>query len=217
MTLTVQSGHGTAGAYSTTLNITKPTGLAAGDLMVAVIASGRFTADISGPVGWAEVTVSNGSYALSVFSKLADASDAAASTFAFTQSLTGDIKGSLIRITGGVSTTPAASVSATNATSIVAPSVTTTADNQLVIRACGYFGDDGSPNVTIPGDHTEIQRDAENDKVSYGIAYENVASAGDAGTCAFDAFNEGSPRSISIVIAELAASSGSSPAALLML
>lgn len=215
MTLTVQSGHGLAGGYSTTMNITKPSGLAEGDLMVAVIASGRNNADLSSPAGWDEITVSNSTYPLSVFSKLAEASDVAASTFAFTQSLTGDIKGSLIRITGA--TTPAVVASATNATSIVAPSVTATADNQLVIRACAYLGDDGSPNVTIPGDHTEIQRDVENDKVSYGIAYEAVASAGDAGTCAFSANNEGVPRSISLVIAELAASSGSNPAALMLL
>lgn len=204
MTLTIHAGHGLAGANSTTMNISKPTGLEAGDLMLAVIASGRSLANIASPAGWDEVTVSNGSQALSVFTRIADASDAVASTFQFTQSLSGDFKGSLIRISGADQTTPvAASVTANS--SLIAPSITTTADNQIVIRACGYLGDDGSPNVTIPGDHTEIQRDAENDKVSYGIAYETVATAGDAGTCAFSSFNSGIPRAISIAIAEAAA------------
>lgn len=80
MTLTVQSGHGLAGGSGTTMNISKPTGLAEGDLMVAVIASGRNNADLSSPAGWDEITVSNSTYPLSVFSKLAEASDVAAST-----------------------------------------------------------------------------------------------------------------------------------------
>lgn len=78
------------------INITKPTGLAENDLMVALIgyvdAAGATT-----PSGWTELYDSNN---LACFYKIADASDAAASNFTFALDDLGNIGGALFRIDG---------------------------------------------------------------------------------------------------------------------
>jgi hypothetical protein len=92
---------------STSVDITKPTGLAEGDLMVAHVscekASGTHTV-ISLPSGWADITNSDfNDLATRYAYKVADSADVAASAFSFALesgkgiSLAG---GSIIRITG---------------------------------------------------------------------------------------------------------------------
>lgn len=85
-TLTVQSvaNNGAAGVF------TKPSGLAVGDLMIVAIHS-NYTGTFSDPGGsWSEVgpiTMSGGNDAtISIFYKVADSGDVAASTFTFNHS-----------------------------------------------------------------------------------------------------------------------------------
>jgi hypothetical protein len=79
--------------------LTKPTGLAVGDTMIAILAS-QAPADLAAPGGWSTVTsLDTPTYTKSrVFSKTASAGDVAASNFTFTGT---DIKGGILyRISG---------------------------------------------------------------------------------------------------------------------
>jgi len=87
----------------TSIVITKPSGLAAGDLMIAILA-------VTGPneaytaTGWSQLfshNISNFNYKMNSLVKVADSSDAAATNFTFNVNASGDSKvGALLRITG---------------------------------------------------------------------------------------------------------------------
>ena len=80
--------------------LTKPTGLAVGDVLLAIVVA-ESVADLAAPGGWTAVNNrNNANYAkAAAFIKTADASDVAASNFTFTGT---DIQGGILyRITGG--------------------------------------------------------------------------------------------------------------------
>src|SRR3990167_8464509 len=86
-----------------TLTITKPSGLAAGDFMIAVLGMSGDNAITWALTGWTElVTLAASNILTSVLYKDADADDAAATNFAFTHSNGGTASraGILYRITG---------------------------------------------------------------------------------------------------------------------
>jgi len=199
----VQSDYKSAQGSGTSIVVDRPTSLVAGNLLVAVIGSGGFNAVISSPAGWTQsATVTTSGRPLTVFHKMADSGDAAASNFTFTSTVSGSLRAFVCRVTGADASTPIAATATAN--NIIAPSVTTTADNQLVLRACAYYGDETSHGLTTPGDHTQIHEYTSSENECLGVAYEAVATAGDAGTCVFDSFNEDLERGVSIAIAEAA-------------
>lgn len=87
----------------TSIVITKPSGLAAGDLMIALLA-------VTGPneaytaTGWDELfanNIPNFNFKMNCLVRVADSSDAAATNFTFNVNASGDSKvGALLRITG---------------------------------------------------------------------------------------------------------------------
>src|SRR3989304_4129540 len=91
-----------------TVTITKPTGLAAGEIMVFILYSGDTTTPNT-LAGWTAIQAQNSSAVdgatnrvnLSSFWKIASADDAAASNFAFTKSTASRFGGGILRITGG--------------------------------------------------------------------------------------------------------------------
>lgn len=92
------------GSAGTTLTITKPTSLAVGDLMLAVLSVGNTTAWTT-LSGWTAVgsTVisSNFPTRMNLMAKIADSGDTAASNFTFTGGASGEPKmGVIYRITG---------------------------------------------------------------------------------------------------------------------
>ncbi len=121
--------------------IPKPSGLAVGDFMLAIIGSDglqTFTA----PSGWTNIlnTQRDGTLDCSLDSKwkIADASDVAASSFTFTSSGTQGFFGAIHRVDAIDTTTPVnvSGQQTGSATDPVAPSVTTTAANCLVFVCC---------------------------------------------------------------------------------
>lgn len=93
------SGH-------TSLTIAKPSGLAVGDIMVAVIGYFRISGTYTG-TGWTRpVNQVNGSSAIVILHKVADAGDVAASDFTFNTSDADGSYGILYRIDGQSSTVP---------------------------------------------------------------------------------------------------------------
>lgn len=93
------------GADTTSVVITKPTGLAVGDLMIAFLGKGDAinpgTSDIQTASGWtARGNIKNGDGELNVQSKVADSADVAASNFTFTADEACSLGGALMRVSG---------------------------------------------------------------------------------------------------------------------
>lgn len=132
MAITVESISTKTFAAGQSMVITKPTGLAVGDLMIAhcssISPSNSNPADYNTPTGWTSVNTTSStnsslthSNMLRIFSKVADSSDVAASDFTFTISggSNRNLGGAIYRISGFGPTTPvptsnAASNSGTN-------------------------------------------------------------------------------------------------------
>jgi hypothetical protein len=138
MAATVQSVSTTAFATSSSVTITKPTGVSVGDLLIAQISIVLDTDTISTLSGWTHV-ISNqpaGPTKTSIQWKIADSSDAAASNFTFNASGVGTIGGAMIRIDGFV-TPPSLNYSAIRVVNNNNPSfantVTPTAINSLLL------------------------------------------------------------------------------------
>lgn len=100
MAFDVPSTASTTWTGATSVTITKPTGLTAGDLMVAVIAS--ISTEVDGLAGFTVRAQSNATgTGITLLEKIADAGDVAASDFTFSATGAGDIAGAIIRATGG--------------------------------------------------------------------------------------------------------------------
>jgi hypothetical protein len=99
MAVAVQSSASTNWAQTATIVITKPTGLALDDLMVALIFCS--TQDIDILSGWTELVDQDAAGGFSSLQyKIADSGDVAASNFTFTPASTAYIAGSILRIDG---------------------------------------------------------------------------------------------------------------------
>lgn len=142
-----------------TLTITKPTGLAVGDLMVAgiwVSDDGGSTVTLSQPAGWstvANIDPSSGSQgeALAVFYKVADSSDVAASNFSFTAgggAGSNHMIGHLLRITNYGLIENSASNTASSGTTLTITGFTPTRADCLFIVFSGTDSTITSPTVT---------------------------------------------------------------------
>lgn len=108
MSVTFRSYGDSGGAVSTSCVITKPAGLAIGDLMIAQeVLSSSGSATITPPANWASIRVDGYSNLESaLFWKIADAADVAASNFTFTTVDTQVNRGTITAWYGHDSTTP---------------------------------------------------------------------------------------------------------------
>lgn len=195
MSATVASFNKTAfTAGVTNINITKPTGLAVGDTMIAVVSghdTGAFT--FTTPSYWTLVqSIQTAGTALNtnIFLKVADSSDVAASQFNFAASanLT-QFGGTLMRISGAIAspldTSEKDELGAASATiTFTGSSVAANQDELILMVMVGMQTDSGV--VTLSGYNstpsltwTEVTEDSVNSGTTdpvYGIAYANVTS-----------------------------------------
>ncbi len=109
MAVAIASSNTNTTASGTSCVVTKPTGLAVGDLMIGAIHSKHTTNDVqvSAPGGWTSIQnnrIFNGGEnvgtAMGVFYKVADAGDVAAANFDFTADNIGALGACVLRITG---------------------------------------------------------------------------------------------------------------------
>lgn len=140
-------------AGSTSLAITKPTGVTQGDVMVAAItASG--TGTITAPSGWTAIKNTTQGTVLrqAVYYKVATASEA--SSYSWSLGTSRSAAGGIADYSGVNQTVPVdASATGTAASgNAVAPSVTTSAANDLVIAAAAFAT---TTTVTPASDTTE--------------------------------------------------------------
>ena len=152
MAITVENVQTATETTSYDLVITKPTGLAEGDLLVAVIAS---AGSMGTPAGWTvRATVNQ----CDVFSKVADAGDVAASNFTFTATGSFGHIGALYRISGFAPTTPGFYEetgsdtilnNGSTTTLSTACSITPVSNESLVIMAAHTWRDNDSDYATF--------------------------------------------------------------------
>lgn len=143
MAIAVQSTSTLAyGSASTSHVITKPSGLAVGDLMLAIVQTNE-QAD-SGwnvPSGWTAELNGNAGFGLTraVFYKIADSGDVAASNFTFGKTTSATAAGIIYRIDGHDPTDPIHATDNTDATSTTAHTISVSAtpfiEDSLVITS----------------------------------------------------------------------------------
>lgn len=159
----------------TDIAIPKPTGLAAGDLMVFVggcIDARSFT----DPGSWTLVdNTSDGALRGEVFSKIADAGDAAATNFTFTVGTFSQGIGAIFRLTTATATGIVVTKrTAASATTHSNADITTTADNSLVIWA--MYVSAATTSATIDRGSERLDSSGAADSIYAGT--EAIATAG---------------------------------------
>ena len=182
---------------STTVTITKPTGLAVGDVLYAIVGQGIVgSAPVwTVPGGWTEIgkeSNTGGGY-MTIF-KVAEASDVAASNFTFTSNTNTEIGGILLRITGVSVTTPLVDsefdkeVSITSGnTYTFAGDSTPTGINSLIIAshfiwhnnsgAVAFSSYTSTPALTwTEGGSVGYRDGGSNDILAMAVAYANTTS-----------------------------------------
>lgn len=96
---TVQSVASTAFASAQTVVITKPTGVAVGDLLLAFIY--HIEVSVTPPAGWSTLATDDDvTGKITSFYKIATSTEVAASNFTFDQGSTNEIAGGMLRIDG---------------------------------------------------------------------------------------------------------------------
>lgn len=104
MAIAVASSASVTYALGTSRAITKPTGLAVGNLMIAVVSTDSGTpATVNTPSGWtaqASFTFDSGQAGIAVFTRIADSGDVSASDFTFSTTASTFIGGVILRVTG---------------------------------------------------------------------------------------------------------------------
>ncbi len=167
---TFESVASNSGSGLLALPIPKPAGLVVGELMVGIVSHHFFGQVTTVPAGWTKVgsdfIASAGNPRSTLAFKIADAGDVAASDFTFTRTgvAAGVIFiGAIVRISGIDASAPI-NVSLFNSTtpfgtSIATPSVVTTVDGALLIRAAVSFSElPNGPLPTATGPGTYIER-----------------------------------------------------------
>lgn len=198
MAIVVESTASNSVAGSTTLTITKPTGLAVGDLLIANL--GLYNGTYATPAGWTlEITQKTVGRVIStqVFYKVADSSDVAASNFSFNSGVGEDqfLAGSLMRVTGFNGLDPMMSISDddfySGSQSITGSFTGTiaTPNNSLVIMLTGAtrgsgdgvfnFNAYGVTGVTASFTETfDFGRSITSNSTVIGGAYANITTGG---------------------------------------
>lgn len=195
----IQSSNTATSTASDTLTITKPTGLAVGDLLVAVIASSASgtVRTHNTPAGWTVIQKEGFASAFrpAAYYKVADSGDTAASNFSFTLSgATTAMSGVLMRVTNFVSASPVTqseldnTPSPTGTVRTYTTALTPDSLNSLVVFLIGNYTSNMtgapatvgtytiSPSVTL----TELAdvgvKDGANDGHAFGVAYGDYTS-----------------------------------------
>lgn len=158
MAVTIASSSN--GTYTTgDLVLTKPTGLAVGDLMVVAIIQLN-TDSVTTPSGWSNFvnkSSSGGSVQLRFYSKTADSGDVAASNFTFVDDGDASPKtGSILRITGFHTASPTSvfngdGTQASTATPSFTSTVTPDTPDSVILFAIGTYGSDTSHTFSSYG------------------------------------------------------------------
>jgi hypothetical protein len=189
---------------TTTASVTRPTGTAAGDLLLAAIAvNGNRKASLVAPTGFSLIDLNDESttVTLGVYWKVATASEPA--SYAFSWSGNDRAVAWVVRVSNQFVGNPITTFTTGNGSSAApsAPAAGTTLDQSLVMRF-GAFDRDAvtAGNPGLAG-HTPLLMTAANTQVSAGCGWEIQRRAGDCGAAAFALTNAEPFRTMTVVVA----------------
>lgn len=173
--ITFRSASSAANVPSTSLTIPAPTGVASDDVLVALI-DVRGNPTLTAPAGWTLVRLDISGFVMRQAVYVRVAGPAPPDSFTWTLSSAQSAAGGILAYAGVDTSTPvlahSGAISTTNNTaSVVAPSITTTADGAMIL---GFFGVANNTTVTPPGGMTERF-----DVVSNAGTYPVVSSSAD--------------------------------------
>jgi hypothetical protein len=191
--------EGKRSALGTNVTVTKPTGTAQGDLLIAAVSvDGDVRPSLSAVGGWNAIhlgpigpTSGMAAQTFAVYWKLAGAGEATSYTFNWTNNR--QAYAWVMRFTGHDATSPINASAYQNGAggsllAIPSPAVTTTIENALILRLGGFDG----RNITVdaPGLllHTPITMDYSSftaSATSGGAGYVNQTNTGNSGTSSF--------------------------------
>lgn len=164
-----------ATALSASLSISKPTGVAEGDIMIAFLQHNT-TATWTQPSGWTEL-VDTGTASISVAYKVAGASEG--SSYAFSCTDTHERSGYILAYRGGSFDVIGSVSSATSLSSLTIPSVTSALDNSILL--CMFAHTLSAISATAPSGMSTISSDSNATAPSSAI-FSQVVQAGATGT-----------------------------------
>jgi hypothetical protein len=160
----------------TTLQITKPSGVSADDILVAWI-NDDSAATLTPPSGWTAIGETG---RLRTYYYVAGASEPA--TYTWSSSVSGAKAGSILAYSGGDTSVPVdVSSFQTNvsSTTMTCPSITTTATDTTLVFGGATYGSNPSP--TFPGGST-VRVGFSSNNVGLQVGDEAKATAGSTGT-----------------------------------
>jgi hypothetical protein len=184
---------------STTVVVNKPTGTAEGDLLLALMGTDGAPVTLAAPEGWYKFQQDAAGVSASgaFFTKQAGAAEP--STYTFTSTDAESLHVGILRITGASRSgiVIGVAVHSGNATTTTAPTITTVADESLVIR---YAFIDNTATPSLPASHTDIYSGTgAASSVSVRAAYQQKATVGATGTADFThASEQGGAYSIAV-------------------
>lgn len=189
MAVAYQSYNFTARATATSVTITKPSGLAVGDLMIAQIQTNASSGAITVPSGWTLID-STTSWRINMYYKVAVSDDVSAADFTWTTANSAVISGGIVRITGQNPVQPIFSYSktVTPADPLNIPSIDTVADSMLLMGVINDTNASFSAQAIATSNPTwtELWDTDPAQSGSHAFAYSSIRSAGTAtgtGTC----------------------------------
>jgi hypothetical protein len=140
-TVLYQSSQTNTAGNAASIDISKPASLAAGDLLVAVVSLVGGGGSIDTPAGWTSLGKNTVSFAyFAAFYKVADASDAAASSFTFSFSASAtNSAGGIARFINGSASSPVDGTATADASSVSGYTPTQTMGTSLILAA-GWNG-----------------------------------------------------------------------------
>lgn len=185
------------------LTITKPSGLEVGDLMVAILSQTASSASSwTLPSGWtSHFDFAENSHNLAIFSKLAEASDVAASNFSFTPNNGSSANlagGFILRISGAGEVLTPTSATATAVTTLAPTTITPDFGNSMFVlvasegnnnpntnNVSGYSMATSNPTWTERGDTSNTEGASWGSVVAVATAVRSEATASGAFTVNF--------------------------------
>lgn len=139
MAVAFRSLASTTWTTSTTVAVTKPSGLAVGDLMVGMLSASNNSFVITPPSGFTLVTSAIGNiFKTYIYYKFATSSDVAATNFTFTSDTSGDLSAGIMAFTGASVPQPVYSnntVAGNTGTTITITGINVLANSILVMSA----------------------------------------------------------------------------------
>lgn len=188
---------------ATSLTVTLPTGVASGDLLIAVVALNART-NVGTPGGWTlldegDCAGASSTCRLEVFYQYYSSGSSVQFTWSGTQKAIGGV----LRYTGASGTPTAGTAATDTSASPTCPSVTTTVANTRVVRIFAA-GDDSLSGTPYPAGHAgryALALGGAGSDLAEGAADTTQASAGATGTAAFALTDSENWRAQTVVIA----------------